>query len=74
MRHQRQRPVAHHRLARQLDLFGLPTAAGCDQTGPLWRVLPEETRQVVTELMVRLLVDHGRIYHRPIRTEAVDDV
>jgi hypothetical protein len=37
-------------------------------------VLPEETRQVVTELMVRLLVDHSRVDHRPIRTEAVDDV
>jgi hypothetical protein len=33
-------------------LFGLPDLAGFDQPGPLWGVLPEETRQLVTELMV----------------------
>lgn len=74
MQRRRQRFVADQRPARQLDLFGLPAPAGADQPVPLWRVLPEETRRVVTELMVQLLVDHGRVDHRPIRTEAVDDV
>jgi Transposase len=37
-------------------------------------VPPEETRRAVMELMVRLLLDHGRVDHRPIRTEAIDDV
>src|SRR5262249_34930478 len=58
----------------QLDLFGLPDLAGFDQPSPLWGVLPEETRQLVTELMVPLLLDHGRVAHRPVRTEAADDV
>lgn len=74
MRHQSQRPATNHRPVHQLDLFGLPDPAGFDQPGPLWGVLPEETRQLVTELMVRLLLDHGRVDRRPVRTEAADDV
>ena len=74
MRRQGQRASSHHRPARQLDLFRLPDPAGFDQAGPLWGVLPEETRQLVTELMARLLLDHGRVDHRPVRTEAADDL
>jgi hypothetical protein len=74
MRRQSQRLATNHRPVHQLDLFGLPDPAGFDQPGPLWGVLPEETRQLVTELMVRLLRDHGRVDHRPVRTEAADDV
>ena len=74
MRHQSQRHTTDHGQVRQLDLFGLPAPAGFDQPVPSWRVLPEETRQLVTELMVRLLLDHDRVDHYPIRTEAVDDV
>ena len=73
MRRQGQRPATNHRPVHQLDLFGLPDLAVFDQPSPLWGVLPEETRQLVTELMVRLLLDHGRVDHRPVRTEA-DDV
>jgi hypothetical protein len=68
MRHQSQR----HGQVRQLDLFGLLAPAGFDQPVPLWRVLPEETRRAVTEMLVRLLLDHGRVDRCPIRTEAVD--
>ena len=74
MRRQGQRPATNHRPVHQLDLFGLPDLAGFDQPGPLWGVLPEVTRQLVTELIVRLLLDHCRVDHRPVRTEAADDV
>ncbi len=74
MRRQSQRPATDHRRVHQLDLFGLPDQAGLDQPMPLWRVLTEETRRLVTELMVRLLLDHGRADHRPVRTKAGDDV
>jgi hypothetical protein len=37
-------------------------------------VLPEETRRAVTEMLVRLLLDHGRVDRRPIGTATVDDV
>jgi hypothetical protein len=72
MRRESQR--TDHRPVHQLDLFGLPNPTGFDQPVPLWRVLPEETHRVVMELMVRLLLDHGRVDHRPARMEAADDV
>jgi hypothetical protein len=74
MRHQNQRHATDHGQVRQLDLFGLPAQAGFDQPVPSWRVLPEETRQAVTEMLAQLLLDHGRVDRCPIRTEAVDDV
>jgi hypothetical protein len=69
-----QRPATAHRQARQLDLFGLPIPTRVDQPIPAWRVLPDETRRLVTELMARLLLDHSRVDHHPMRTEAADDV
>ena len=74
MRYQSQRHATDHGQVRQLDLFGLPDPAGLDQPVPSWRVLPEETRRAVTEMLVRLLLDHGRVDRRPIGTETVDDV
>ena len=74
MRRQSQRPTTNHRPVHQLDLFGLPDPTGFAQPHPLWGVLPEETRQLVTELMVRLLLDHGRVDRCLVRTEAADDV
>ena len=57
--HQHRRPPSHRPAVKQLDLFGLPSAKH-----PLpefeWRQLPEETRETVTGLMVRLLVDYQR--------------
>ena len=74
MRHQSQRHATDHGQVRQLDLFGLPTSAGFEQLVPSWRVLPEETRRVVTEMLARLLLDHGRVDRCPIGTEEADDV
>ena len=74
MRHQSQRHATDHGQGRQLDLFGLPASTGFEQPVPSWRVLPEETRRAVTEMLVRLLLDHGRVDRRPIGTETVDDV
>jgi hypothetical protein len=54
--------------------LNLPAPAGFDQRVPSWRVLPEETRQAVTGMLVRLFLDHCRVDRRPIQTEAVDDV
>jgi hypothetical protein len=74
MRHQSQRHATDHGQVRQLDLFDLPASAGFDQPVPSWRVLPEETRRAVTDMLARLLLDHGRVDRCPIRTEAADDV
>ena len=53
MRHKYRRPPSHQAVVKQLDLFGLPSAKH-----PLpefeWQQLPEETRETVTGLMVRL--------------------
>ena len=58
VRHNR-RPPSNRPAVKQLDLFGLPSAKH-----PLpefeWRQLPEETRETVTGLMVRLLIDYQR--------------
>ena len=73
-------PGQHHRLvsphsqAQQLDLFAPLGAARCDRPTPEWRMLPEETRQAVTGLMARLILEHGRIDRRQALTEAADDV
>jgi len=74
MRHQSQPHATDHGQVRQLDLFDLPAPAGFDQPVPSWRGLPEETRRAVTEMLARLLPDHGRVDRCPIRTEAVNDV
>jgi hypothetical protein len=52
--------TARHRLAAaQFDLFAPPSV-----TQPSlqleWQHLPEDTREAVTKLMVRLLLEHGR--------------
>jgi hypothetical protein len=72
MRQRHQCPATDRGQIRQLDLFGVPAPTGFDQPVPTWRVLPEEIRRVVTELMARLLLDHGHVEHRPHRAEAVE--
>ena len=59
VRHKYRRPPSHQAAVKQLDLFGLP---GAKHPTPEfeWRQLPEETRETVTRLMARLLVDHQR--------------
>lgn len=43
----------------QLDLFG-PMGRTCPLQTPQWQNLPCQTRNEVTMLVVRLLVEHGR--------------
>jgi hypothetical protein len=57
--------------ARQFDLF-VSAPAGNDPL--LWVTLPEETRQAVTSLMARLILERGRPARRPPRPEATDDI
>lgn len=41
----------------QLDLFSCPRDSGITKT-PRWDTLPAQTRQTLTSLIVRLLLDH----------------
>jgi hypothetical protein len=73
VRHKYRRLLRDQPAVRQLDLFGLPGAK--HPTPPFeWQQLPEETRQTVTGLMVRLLVDHQRRDRRPSSTGRRGDV
>lgn len=42
----------------QFDLFSSPRDSGIAQT-PRWQTLPAPTRQTLTPLIVRLLLDHA---------------
>lgn len=57
----------------QFDLFANPDGAQVLQT-PLWQALPAETRQVLMQLMVHLILDHAGRGHAPERGEARHDV
>jgi hypothetical protein len=74
MRQRTQSRARDRRRVRQLDLFGVPAPMSGNWPAPTWQGLPEETRRVLTGLMSRLLLDHGRAKHRLLRVEAVDDV
>lgn len=74
MRRRSHCPANHHGQVHQPDLFALPDPTSFDRPVARWLALPEETRRTVTELMARLLLDHGRIDYRPTRAEAADDV
>ena len=73
-------PGQHHRLVspqgqvQQPDLFAPLHTARCDRPTPEWGMLPEQTRQAVTDLMTRLILEHARIDRGRVRTEAADDV
>ena len=41
----------------QLDLFFCPRDCGITQP-PYWHTLPSQTRQTLTSLIVRLMLDH----------------
>jgi hypothetical protein len=73
VRHKYCRPPSHQAAVKQLDLFGLP---GAKHTTPEfdWQQLPEKTRETVTGLMVRLLVDHQRRDRGPSSTGRRGDV
>jgi len=50
--------MPRHAKIYQLDLFADPNAVEIAQT-PLWHALPVETRRALTQLMVRLVLDHA---------------
>ena len=55
--------------SQQIDLFDGVTPT---QT-PAWPDLPEETRDTLTGLMVRLILEHAQISSPALRTEAGHD-
>ncbi len=68
MRQRCQYRARDHKQVQQLELFTKPMPIVGD-TAPTWQVLPEETRQVLTGLMARLLLDH-----RGLEPGVADDV
>ncbi len=56
---QRQR-ARHNRRSKphQLDLFAPPVVCGANPV-PDWRALPETTREALTILITRLILDHA---------------
>jgi hypothetical protein len=67
----RRDPTSLQERACQFDLF-VSARAGNDPL--LWGALPEATRQAVTSLMARLILEHGHPARRPPRAVAIDDV
>jgi hypothetical protein len=55
--------------SQQIDLFDgvMPTQP------PAWRDLPEETRDTLTGLMARLILEHAQISSLALRTRAGHD-
>lgn len=60
----RRRPTPH-----QLELFARPSDADL-VPAPHWETLPEEARVTLTELMIRLILDHATGARAPHLTEA----
>ena len=48
----------------QFDLFVSPDGAKIKRAPP-WQALPAEARQVLTQLMARLILDHADQGHAP---------
>ena len=48
----------------QFDLFAHSTANAQTRV-PEWRMLPSETRQALTDLIARLILDYAHGDHRP---------
>jgi hypothetical protein len=66
-------PAERRRLQRsdrsqQIDLFD-----GVTPTPPAWRDLPQETRDTLTGLMARLILEHAQISSPALRTGAGHD-
>jgi hypothetical protein len=55
--------------SQQIDLFDGVTPTRT----PAWRDLPEETRDTLTGLMARLILEHAQITSPVLRTEAGHD-
>lgn len=55
-------PTVHrfpHSKTHQFDLFQAPHDAEAAPLPPQWQALPAETREALTNLMVRLILDHA---------------
>ena len=62
----------HHRsTTQQIDLFGKPDGVG---QRPEWQALPAQTRQALTDLMVRMLRDQAEEACRSQPGEARHDI
>ena len=73
MRHKYRRPPKHQAALKQLDLFAL-SGRKYPTLEFEWQQLPEEAREAVTGLVMRLLVDHQRRDRRPSSTGRRGDV
>jgi hypothetical protein len=65
--------MARKLMTVQLDLFSTPSASGTAQT-PRWQSLPPSTRQALTSLIVRLLLEHIDDAPTAGRQEVHDDL
>jgi hypothetical protein len=55
--------------AKQFDLFASGIKGDTEPALPQWQTLPEETRQTVTRLLTRLILDHASGNHPPTSEE-----
>jgi len=62
----------HRSRTQQFDLFGAPDSGAAQRRQ--WQALPAQTRQALTELMVRLILDHVDEARHPQPREARHDV
>ncbi len=54
----------HRGAGEQFDLFRLP-GSGSTRQPPAWEALPPQTRATLTELIMRLILDHGQDHCAP---------
>jgi hypothetical protein len=73
MRRQRQLRHDGRSGTQQFDLFATGSGGSAAPT-PKWRTLPAPTRQALTALMTRLIVDHAVGDHHPQPGKARHDV
>ena len=73
MRRQHNLRHQHRRRTQQFDLFGEPCSDGVAQR-PEWRTLPMQTREALTDLMERLILDPAEEACHPQPGEARHDV
>ncbi|WP_440408396.1 hypothetical protein [Neorhizobium petrolearium] len=64
--------MSRQSMTYQFDLFSAPQRGKTAET-PQWPELPEETRQALTVLIVRLFVDHANCGHASQQKEAGHD-
>ena len=72
MRDQHNRRQQQRRDTQQFDLFG--GVENERQQTPSWDALPTQTRDAVTDLMMRLILDHKGNGRHPLTGETHHDV